>query len=110
MNITGSTIFVTTHSPYILNNVNNLYYAGRLIKKYGFNSEIEKAIPKYNYIAPDKIQACKLSHNSLHTVCNTLIDSELEEISTEAIDEISNSINEIYTKLYYAEEKLENKG
>lgn len=109
MNITESTIIVTTHSPYILNNINNSYYAGNLIKKYGVNNDIEKISGKYNYINPDNILACKLNYNNEHTVCTSLIDTNLAELSTESIDEVSDSINETYTNLFYAEEELEKK-
>lgn len=105
MNITGSTVFVTTHSPYILSNVNTLYYAGRLISENKKANEVEKIMGKYNYIHPDCINACKLINKPNSTVCEKLIDKDSNEILTELIDEISNTINEKYTELFYLEEE-----
>lgn len=105
MNITGSTVFVTTHSPYILSNVNTLYYAGRLIAENKKTNEVEKIMGKYNYIHPDCINACKLISKPNSTVCQKLIDKDSNEILTELIDEISDTINEKYTDLFYLEEE-----
>ena len=107
MNITNSTIFVTTHSPYILNNVNNLYYAGKIIQNKNLVANVERTIGKYNYINPDKINVCKLISECNSTKCQNLLDEQHGEISTELIDEISESIGKTYSELFYLENTFE---
>lgn len=108
MNITGSTVIITTHSPYILTCSNNLLYAGYL--KHKKISGWEDVTGKDNYILPNKMNSCKLIREEKITVCKSLVDItdkknlEFKEIASELIDEISDNINEIYTKLFYLEQ------
>ncbi|OEJ15263.1 hypothetical protein BFL38_13230 [Brachyspira hampsonii] len=109
MNITGSTVFITTHSPYILTSTNNLLYAGKIKKEKNsdeVNEKIDKLFGKYGVIDTDKINAFKLYFKDNKTSYSSLINENSGEIMTELIDEISDYINETYTKLLDIEEDL----
>ena len=109
MNITESTVFITTHSPYILTSTNNLLYAGKIRKEKNndeVNKKIDKLFGKYGIIDTDKINAFKLYLKDYKTAYSNLINENSGEIMTELIDEISDYINETYTKLIDIEEDL----
>ncbi|WP_300712192.1 ATP-binding protein [uncultured Brachyspira sp.] len=101
MNITDSSILITTHSPYILTSTNNLLYAGKLKENYKNNKEdvekINNIIGEYGSLNPNEINAFKLYLNDFRYA--NLINEE-NEINCEEIDDISNTINETYTKLF----------
>lgn len=68
--------------------------------------EIEKLVGKWAYIFLEELNAYKLS-NGLHgTEVLSLIEKETGELLAEEIDDISQEINEIYSKLFYMEEGL----
>ena len=94
-NINNSSILITTHSPYILTSVNTLYCAGKVIEK---NSTYSKKVYSNCEIDPQKVTALKINKDK--SILN-LINEELQELNTEMIDEISDSVNEKYMELYY---------
>lgn len=103
MNITESIVLITTHSPYILTSCNNLLYAGKLKSKSDKNKKnVDKLIGKYGTINPKEINAIQLSlrKNKGGTRFINLLNKDKSQIKAEKIDEISDSINEIYTKLF----------
>lgn len=100
INITGSSGIVTTHSPYILTEINNLYLAGRLRKNDEILKDVEEAMGKWCYIMPGRLNAYKMSGGSNGTLLENLLDEENTEVLAEKIDEISNKINEVYTNLF----------
>ena len=101
MNMTNSSILITTHSPYILTSTNNLLYAGKLKENYKYNKEkiekINNIVGEYGAINPNEINAFKLYLNDFKY---TNIINDENEINCEEIDDISNTINETYTKLF----------
>lgn len=105
-NLTGGSVIVTTHSPYILTECNNLCYAGRLKKKSGLENGVEKIAGKWNYLDADVTNASKLKQTMKGTEIISLIDEETGELMAEKIDEISKEINQVYTGLFYLEEGL----
>lgn len=107
-NLTGSTIFVTTHSPYILTYVNTLLYAGKLLKNDKIKERVEKITGKNKFLDPLRINAFKLKNNyeGKHTEVDDLLNTDTGELSTELIDEISDTINQIYSNLFYLEEGI----
>lgn len=105
-NLTGGSVIVTTHSPYILTECNNLCYAGRLKKKSGLENGVEKIAGKWNYLDVDVTNASKLKQTMKGTEIISLIDEETGELMAEKIDEISKEINQVYTGLFYLEEGL----
>lgn len=58
-NIQESRVFITTHSPYILNIMNNLYYAGVLADE-GKEARVYKVLKKHLVIQKRKLSAYKL--------------------------------------------------
>lgn len=105
-NLTGSTIFVTTHSPYILTCVNYLLYAGRLMKNDKLKEKVEKITGKNKFLDPAKINVYKLINNYAEkfTEVDNLLNPDTNELSIELIDDISDTINQMYSNLYYLEE------
>lgn len=101
MNMTNSSILITTHSPYILTSTNNLLYAGKLKENYKDNKEkieiINNVVGEYGAINPNEINAFKLYLNDFRY---TNLINEENEINCEEIDDVSNTINETYTKLF----------
>lgn len=101
MNMTNSSILITTHSPYILTSTNNLLYAGKLKENYKDNKEkiekINNIVGEYGAINPNEINAFKLYLNDFRY---TNLINEEQEINSEEIDDVSNTINETYTKLF----------
>lgn len=106
LNLTGGSAIVTTHSPYILMECNNLCYAGRLKKQSGIEKQVEKIAGKWNYLDADYMSAFKLNQTSGGTDIMPLIDNKTGELMAEKIDEISEEINRTYTGLFYLEEGL----
>ena len=106
INITGSSVIITTHSPYILTATNNLSYAGKLrMQSKTKQNRVEKLFGKFNYFKPDSINAIKLLNNNKEKCCENLIDKKTGEFLAEKIDEVSNEINEQYTSLFEREEE-----
>ncbi len=102
VNVNNSRIIITTHSPYILTAANILYKAGRLHEQ-GLRKEVDKIIGKNKCILPQKLNAAKLYFSDEQIKSECLINDLDYELKTELIDDISDTINEIYTKLYYLE-------
>ena len=98
-NINNSSILITTHSPYILTSVNTLYCAGKVIEKNStYSKKAYDIIDSNCEIDPQKVTALKINKDK--SILN-LINEELQELNTEMIDEISDSVNEKYMELYY---------
>lgn len=98
-NINDSSILITTHSPYILTSVNALYCAGKVIEKNVKDSKkVYDIIGSNCEIIPQKVTSLKINKDK--SVFN-LINEELQEINTELIDEVSDTVNEKYMELYY---------
>lgn len=105
-NVTGSSVIITTHSPYILTCLNNLLYAGKL---HGNKSKdrVDKIIGKGKLVKEEELFACKLIKSNEQTVVVNLVDQDNHEIITESIDEVSDTVNKVYTELFYLEEEDE---
>lgn len=98
VNICHSSVFITTHSPYVLTAANTLYCAGKLIL-----STPNAARQAYEIIGikrdinPNLFTAFKINRNG---EIQDLVDKDAQEITTELIDEISDIINETYMDLF----------
>ena len=98
-NINDSSILLTTHSPYILTSVNALYCAGKTIQEFPeLLKKVHDIIGSKCEIYPEKFTAFKINKDA--SVQN-LVNDIFSEISTEMIDEISDSVNEKYVQLFY---------
>lgn len=98
-NINNSSILITTHSPYILTSVNALYCAGKIIQNYtDVAKKVYDIIGNKCEIYPGNVTAFKINKD---TSIQNLVNDSFDEINTEMIDEISDSINEEYMELFY---------
>lgn len=98
-NINSSSILITTHSPYILTSINSLYCAGKVLDKNPkYARKVYDIIGSNCAITPQNVTALKINKE---TENSNLINEELQELNTEMIDEISDSVNEEYMELYY---------
>lgn len=102
-NLNGSTVLITTHSPYILSCINTLCYAGKLAEDKAKREKVEKIVGKHMLIKPGDIYAGKLLWESEQTRVQNLVMEEEQELYTELIDEVSDMNNELYTRLYELE-------
>ncbi len=95
-------VFITTHSPYILTTVNNLYYAGVLADE-GHETQIRKLLENKSMIRKGKLSAYKILGKEQADADKrivSLLQEDGMEIKTELIDDVSAQINELYTSLY----------
>jgi len=98
--------FITTHSPYVLNVINNMLYKGHLIKevencsdntkKTLIQSDIEKL--DFSHLAADEISANFINNKVSNMVNNSkngvyLYESMIEEISKKIDDDFENVKN-----------------
>ena len=97
----GSSILVTTHSPYVLGAMNNLLYASSF-RKSARQKAAAEIIPSSLWIAPEKFSAYFIKEG----MAEDCIDSDTKLIQNERIDEISEVITddfEALSKLKYEE-------
>jgi len=104
VNICNSSVFITTHSPYVLTSVNALYCAGKLILSApNAAKKVYDIIGNKRDINPDSFTAFKINKDkSIHN----LINNELQELSTEFIDDISDHINNNYVDIFHLHSTL----
>lgn len=101
-NLSGSRVFITTHSPYLLTVANNYFYAGN-IRKSGNGQAVGKAVPENLIIDADSVSAYKLlppDQNNTQKAYEKLLEEDGMEIRADMIDEVSETVNELYTTLY----------
>lgn len=98
-------VFITTHSPYVLTTVNNLYYAGVLASQ-GHENQIREVLGHKSAIAKGTLAAYKLltketARNGERVI--SLLQEDGMEIRSDLIDDVSAKVNELYTALYNIE-------
>ena len=103
-NLTGSIVLITTHSPYVLNCINTLCYAGKIADDTNKKKRVDEIVGKHTSIKSGEIYAGKLLCEHGHTQVENLIMEQEKELYTELIDEVSDINNELYTRLYEVEE------
>lgn len=89
-------IFITTHSPYVLNSINNMLKKGELLKKY--ESHIEKINKKISIpsLLADDISAYFINRKGEY---ENMLDKDNKYFYADKIDNIAIDINEMTTKL-----------
>lgn len=87
-NLVDGEVFITTHSPYILNTLNVLMYSGKVEKYDSQNPVIEKECR----IKPDQIGVYHLHDGILEDI----IDPDEHLIMSEKIDEVSFKLNDLF--------------
>ncbi|MDO4988188.1 MAG: AAA family ATPase [Synergistes sp.] len=84
----GNSMLITTHSPYILAEFNNLLYADKM-KGTLDNAALSGIIRKDEWLDFDKFSAYFLSEGNVNDCC----DTEFRSIKNEVIDDASADIN-----------------
>lgn len=108
-NKTNSQLIITTHSPYVQSTFNNMLYYTKVVREQpDKKSEIESffstdklktAAKECMNIDPDKFQAYSLKVGS-EVYCKSILDDETQIIGENAIDEVTENINNDFDFLY----------
>ena len=97
------TLTITTHSPYLLSDLNNYLYAGSLIEKYGdrIRTSVESVIPESLCIKPCECAVFSLGEriNENQAYCKSLLDEESGMIDFNSLDNVSIQMGEEFEAL-----------
>lgn len=89
-------VFITTHSPYILTSLNNLIYAAEKSKKN--ENAVDKIIPKAQWIDRSDVSAWKI--NASTNKLENLLDQNIPMLKAEELDDVSQTINSKFDALF----------
>lgn len=89
-NLTGSQIFITTHSPYILSSLNNLFYASKISKSKSHEG-IHAIIPEQSWMNEEAFQAFSVEDGGLADIR----DAELAMADLSRLDSIAYEWDEL---------------
>ncbi|WP_025948757.1 AAA family ATPase [Geobacillus thermocatenulatus] len=103
LNVTNSTLVVTTHSPYILSAFNIYLYAAKIGKK--LDRRANPIVDRQLRISPQRVKAYILKNEGGRFCYRSIMDDELQLMQAEAIDEASSAINRVLDELMEAEEE-----
>ena len=97
------TLTITTHSPYLLSDLNNYLYAGSLIEKYGdrIRASVESVISESLCIKPCECAVFSLGEriNENQAYCKSLLDEESGMIDFNSLDNVSIQMGEEFEAL-----------
>lgn len=89
-------LFIATHSPYIMSAFNNLIQAGDIIEESPEKvAEVEKIIGGHRAIKYDDVAAFAIADGSVHSIK----DDELRLISPSELDSVSEDIAHVFNQL-----------
>lgn len=91
-NKNDNSLVITTHSPYVLETINNIIYADIIQNK---GKSIEHLVPGNCHISFDNVSAYQIEDGKIHSI----MDNEIKQIDSGVIDGCSKIINEVYSKL-----------
>ena len=94
-------VVITTHSPYILGNINNLLYATNISMNVDEN-QLNNIIPKEIRVSFDDLAAFYIEKGKLRNIC----DSEFRDIDHGVIDGASSDINNAYEDMVNLKERV----
>lgn len=89
------TLFITTHSTYILTTLSNLIYAGEVGLKH---NGTENIIPKNRWINKNNVSAWKIDANT--NMLHDLVVDDLHMLKSEELDDVSDIINNKFDQLF----------
>lgn len=90
------TLFIATHSPYIMSAFNNLIQAGDIIEESPEKkTEVEKIIGGNRAIKYDDVAAFAIANGSVHSIK----DDELRLMSPSELDTVSDDISNVFNQL-----------
>ena len=90
----GNQVLVTTHSPYILGEINNLLYANK-IAEYVNKAKLDAILKSYQWIDFKCFSAYYLAEGKV----DSCTDEEFQSIENEVIDGASDDINEEFSEM-----------
>ena len=97
MYATGSEVFITTHSPYVLNSLNVLAYSGKIEGK---DANIKNAVVPRGYrILPGQLEAYLLLQRAGTSSLVSIMDKNEGLIQSHKIDKLSDIIEQDMEKL-----------
>lgn len=100
----NNSLFITTHSPYILSSFNNLLYAYTLAKKFpDKKGEIAKIIPEERWVNPDEFNAYYLADGTARPI----FDRDRGLISENELDGVSEDIGDEFDQLLHIRRESE---
>lgn len=106
-NATGSSLFISTHSPYILSAFNNLLFAKGVEKEFGhsFNEMLSRDFLPTNasWIDPDSFIAYSLKASG---DCKEIFDSKTGMIDENYLDDVSMEIADEFNIMFSSYKKL----
>ena len=89
-------LFIATHSPYIMSAFNNLIQAGDIIEEFPEKrSEVEKIIGGSRAVSYDDVAAFAITDGTVHPIK----DDELRLISPSELDTASDNISNVFNQL-----------
>lgn len=91
----GSGVFITTHSPYVLASINNLLTAHRVSRHRGKVHAVENVYPKSCWLEPGEIACYAIKDGAAEYI----IDEEFKVIDATYIDSVSSVIAREYDAL-----------
>lgn len=86
-------LFLTTHSPYVLTSLNNLIYAAEVGKKH--RAKAAEVIPEQYWLNFEEVAAWYVNDGMVECI----LDQELKLIKAEVIDGVSSMLNADYDRL-----------
>ena len=104
--------FITTHSPYILNALNNMLFKSVVLKKCNTDSkkieQVNAAVP-FPSLAPEKVSAIFIKKTDNGCSSYDMIEQyeDTPFLFSEEIEKITDKINEDYNALTFLQEKLQ---
>lgn len=96
----GNQVLVTTHSPYILGEINNLLYANRISNSVNV-TKLKRIMKTCQWIEFDKFSAYYLEEGKV----SSCMDNEFQSIENEIIDGASDDINKEFSEMVSLEEE-----
>ena len=91
-----SSVFITTHSPYILSAANILLFVGKLMEQGASFDEISKTINTKSFIRHSEFTAYSVSDGT----CTSIIDEKTHLINENMLDSASDYNAEVFDSLY----------
>ncbi len=91
-NLTDNNLIITTHSPYVLETINNCIYADTLNKQ---KIETQKIIPLNSQISYENVSAYLIQNGEIFSIK----EDDLKQINPGSIDQCSKKITDIYSEL-----------
>lgn len=95
-------LFITTHSPYVLSKLNVFLKAGQLSRRKKRNQAINDIVPRECWIDINSVSAFAIKDGYLVDI----LDNDFEMIDSEYLDEISNEVSKEYSSLLQIESEI----